>query len=227
MIEVMVRRAASDSASAAGVVTDGLRSRILDGGLGPGERLPEEALAAGSGVARHTVRTALRALAEERLVVIEPHRGARVAAPTVDGVLALYQLRSALEGEAARLALERYEGRLPDACREAAARLAQVCRDAGSHWPAVAEAHAGVHSSIVAAARAPRIEDAHRRLDAETRLFLLHVRPLVTGERLAREHTELIDELESDGPEALRRHLRASAVMLVDELDRDEVAGQA
>jgi DNA-binding GntR family transcriptional regulator len=76
----------------------------------------------------------------------------------------------------------------------------------------------------VAAARAPRIEDAHRRLDAETRLFLLHIRPLVTGEGLATEHEALIDELESDGPEALRRHLRASAVLLVDELERTPIA---
>lgn len=227
MMAGMSPRPTGGSRSAATVLTDELRAAVLDGELRPGERLREEALARRSGAARHTVRTALRALAEERLIVIEPHRGARVAEPTVEEVLALYQLRSALEGEAAMLALERYEGRLPDSCRLAAATLADVCRDDAAPWPAVAEAHAGVHASIVAAARAPRIEDAHRRLDAETRLFLLHIRPLVTGEGLAVEHEALIDELESDGPEALRRHLRASAVLLVDELERTPIADRA
>ena len=56
-----------------------LRTRILDGELGAGERLRELELAEAYGVARHSLRSALRALAAEGLVAIEPNRGARVA----------------------------------------------------------------------------------------------------------------------------------------------------
>ncbi|MEA2126999.1 MAG: hypothetical protein QOI80_3781, partial [Solirubrobacteraceae bacterium] len=49
-----------------------LRRRILDGELAPGAPLREQHLAAESGLARHTVRAALRALAAEGIVTVEP-----------------------------------------------------------------------------------------------------------------------------------------------------------
>ena len=58
----------------------------------------------------------------------------------------------------------------------------------------------------------------HNRLTAQTRLFLLQVRPHYTFARLAQEHLQLVDDLERDGPEVLRLHLRASAALLVDSL---------
>jgi DNA-binding GntR family transcriptional regulator len=56
-----------------------LRARIFEGDLAAGERLPERELTERYGVARHSVRAALRSLAAEGLVTIEPHRGASVA----------------------------------------------------------------------------------------------------------------------------------------------------
>ena len=72
-------------------------------------------------VARHTVRAALRALAVEGLVAIEPNRGARVASLEAAEVESLFELRAALELEAAHLALERNDGRLPQEVRDAVA----------------------------------------------------------------------------------------------------------
>ena len=56
-----------------------LRPRILEGELPAGARLREQELSDDYGVARHTLRAALRALAAEGLVRIEPNRGASVA----------------------------------------------------------------------------------------------------------------------------------------------------
>jgi len=56
-----------------------LRRQILDGDPAAGERLRERELVERYGVARHTLRAALRQLAGEGLVRIEPHRGASVA----------------------------------------------------------------------------------------------------------------------------------------------------
>ena len=88
-------------------------------------------------------------------------------------------------------------------------------------WPTVSRAHADLHTAIVRAARSPRIEDVHDRLTAQTRLFLLLVRPYYTFERLADEHVALIDDLERDGPDVLRQHLRAAAGALFDGVLRD------
>lgn len=197
-----------------------LREQILDGDLQPATRLVEAELVDATGAARHTVRAALRSLAGEGLVTIEPNRGARVTRLDAGAILALYELRTALEVEAAHLALARHAGRLPPTVHEAADVLARACRRARPRWSTVSRAHSDLHVAIVRAARSPRIQAAHDRLTAETRLFLLQVRPHYTFERLSAEHLELLRDLESEGPDALRAHLRAAAAVLVDELER-------
>ena len=198
------RRSTVDALAAA------LRDRILDGGLPGGRRLREQELSRAYDVARHTVRAALRALEAEGLVVIEAHRGARVAALDAAGVQGLYELRAALEIEAARLALERNGGRLPEPVHAAAGRLASACRRSRPRWSAVADAHAELHRVLVDTSRSDRISAAHRALDAEMRLFLVQIQPSWTYEKLAADHERLVGDLEQQGPEALRAHLRES-----------------
>ena len=50
---------------------------------------------------------------------------------------------------------------------------------------------------------------------------LLQVRPHYTFARLAQEHLQLVDDLEREGPEVLRLHLRAAAGSVVDGVLRD------
>ncbi len=209
-----------DRRSTVDALAEALRARILDGELGGGARLREQELSTGYDVARHTVRAALRALEAEGLVVVEPHRGARVAALDAAAVQGLYELRAALELEAARLALERYDGALPAEVHAATARLAQACRRARPRWSAVVDAHEDVHHALVAASHSPRIAAAHRALAAETRLFLVQLRPSWTYERMAGDHEQLVDDLEQRGPDALREHLRASARAVIDLLEQ-------
>ncbi|MCW2983187.1 MAG: GntR family transcriptional regulator, partial [Conexibacter sp.] len=85
----------------------------------------------------------------------------------------------------------------------------------------VSRAHADLHTSIVRAARSPRIEAVHVRLTAQTRLFLLQIRPHYTFARLADEHVQLIADLEAHGPEVLRAHLRVAAGSVIDGVPRD------
>ena len=166
-------------------LADALKREILDGGLPAGSRLRERELCEAYGVARHSLRAALRALATEGLVRIEPHRGARVAELSADDVRWLYELRTALELEAAHLALERNGGRLPPEVHEALARLERGLRGR-SPWSAINEAHADLHAAIVAAAHSPRIAAAHAALSGEMRLFLLALRPHIPPDRARR-----------------------------------------
>ena len=130
-----------------------LRSRIFEGELAASERLLERELTERYAVARHTVRAALRALAVEGLVAIEPNRGARVASLEAAEVESLFELRAALELEAAHLALERNGGRLPQEVRDAVAALGAVCARPDPAWGDVAAAHNAVHAAIVAGGR--------------------------------------------------------------------------
>jgi DNA-binding GntR family transcriptional regulator len=199
--------------TAVDALAQALRREILAGERPAGARLVEQELRDRYGVARHTLRAALRALAAEGLVRIEPNRGARVARLTADEVVWLNELRAALELEAAQLALERHQGRLPGRVHAALHELVRAC-EAPVDWSAVNEAHAGLHGAIVAAAHSPRIESAHRALSGELRLFLLQLEPLWTPERMAADHTALVNGLEREGPAVLRTHLRESAAAL-------------
>lgn len=192
-----------------------LRDRILDGDLPGGARLREQELTDDYGVARHTVRAALRALAVDGLVRIEPNRGASVTQLGPHDVLGLYELRAALEVEAARLALERHDGRLPETVYQAVARLSAVCARPAPAWSAMIEAHDPIHTAIVEAAGSPRIARAHAALNTETRLFLVSLKPDWTPERMAADHEALPGEIEARGPEALRAHLTESAAAVL------------
>jgi DNA-binding GntR family transcriptional regulator len=191
-----------------------LRRDILDGRRPGGSRLRERELCELYDVARHTLRAALRALAAEGLVRIEPNRGASVVLLEPQDVRWLYELRAALELEAAHLALERHEGRLPDAVHDAQAALERACAGRDPAWSAVADAHFDLHAAIVAASESPRIIAAHDALAGEMRLFLLQLRPHATARGLAEEHAALLVALERDGTVPLRAHLRQSAETL-------------
>jgi len=184
-----------------------LRRRILDGELATGERLVERELTERYGVARHSLRAALRTLAGEGLVELEPNRGARVATLTRQGLLELFELRAALELEAARLMLERNEDRVPDSVRAAVAELRTTCELPEPPWSDVVSAHDRVHGALVDAARSPRISRAYAALAGEMHLFVVQLKPSWSLARMAEHHERLIDELESEGPPALRRHL--------------------
>jgi DNA-binding GntR family transcriptional regulator len=203
------------SASVVDVLAARLREAILDGDLAPGARLREVELAGEHGAARHSVRAALRALAAERLVTLERHRGARVAVLDGDAGRALYELRTALEVEAARLALQRHHGRLPEAVHGAAGALAAACREPGVRWSRVSRAHDALHAEVVAAAGSPRIAQAHAAIGAETRLFLLQVPQHWSFGALAEDHLRLVAGIEARGPAALREHLDTSAAALL------------
>lgn len=84
-----------------------LRQDILDGHLLPGSRLGEVALAERFEVNRGPVRAALNLLNEIGIVTIVPNSGARVRVIGREDARALYEVRTALEGEAAILAAKK------------------------------------------------------------------------------------------------------------------------
>jgi DNA-binding GntR family transcriptional regulator len=203
----MSGRLALQRVSTVDAIAAALRTRIMDGELPAGERLRELELAEAYGVARHSLRAALRDLAAEGLVTIEPNRGARVAQLTAADLGPLFELRTALELEAARLALERHGARLPKAVHDAVRLMAAVCAQAHPPWSAVVDAHDHVHSAIVAAAGSPRIERAYAALAGELRLFVIQLKPSWPLDRMAEHHERLLADLEREGPAPLRAHL--------------------
>ncbi len=106
-------------------VADELRAAIQSGELAPGERLVERTLADRLGVSHIPVREALTRLAEERLIVREPRRGARVAELTAQDLDEISSLRIVLEQFMALRVQERWNA-------DAAARLESIVTAMGA-----------------------------------------------------------------------------------------------
>ncbi|WP_052402390.1 GntR family transcriptional regulator [Muricoccus aerilatus] len=88
-------------------VTVKLREMIVTHALPAGARVPERDLAELLKVSRTPVRVALEILAAEGLVRGSPNRGFVVNAFSSEDILSAFQVRSMLEGFAARTAVER------------------------------------------------------------------------------------------------------------------------
>ncbi|TFZ03768.1 GntR family transcriptional regulator [Ramlibacter humi] len=88
--------------TATAVIVRELTQAIAGHRLQPGTKLAEQRLADHFGVSRTIVRQALHQLAQNRLVTLEPARGAFVAAPTVEEARQVFAVRRMLEAEMTR-----------------------------------------------------------------------------------------------------------------------------
>ena len=219
--------AAANATTAVERATAVLREEILSGALPPDEPLREESCAARLGVSRHTIRAAFQRLVAERLAVAEPYRGVRVTSFDDGQLIALQQLRAALEVEAVRIAFQRFGGRLPaSALAPARAAIDAMERLSSGHdmpgsatdaeWLEVERLHADFHSALVAMSASPRIIEIHTALGSELLLFILHARTHYSVAAVVEEHRRLLDELPTRGPDALRAHLEHSTKLLLD-----------
>ncbi len=84
-------------ATTTSVIVDSLTRSIVEHRLQPGEKLVEQKLADQFGVSRTLVRQALYRLSQNRLIRIEPARGAFVAAPSVEESKQVFEVRRMLE----------------------------------------------------------------------------------------------------------------------------------
>ncbi len=191
-------------------LADELREQVLAGSLAPDTPMREESIAAEHGLSRHTVRRALERLVAERLLVSEPYRGVRVTSFADADVVALQQLRTALESEAVRLLRAVHGDAWP---AEVVAPLARAV-DALEADERTDEAHATFHRALVAAAGSPRITEAYARLDAEMLLFLRQLRLHDDARTLCVEHRQYLGDVQRLGEQAVRDHLARSTEML-------------
>lgn len=160
-----------------------LKRWILDGRLGPGERLRESTLAAELQVSRTPIRDALRRLEQDRLVVSLPGAAYEVHRPTLQDVDDLFAARAVLESGAARLAATR----CPEAIHEMGDTLVRM---AGAYdqcpQPEVLELDMRFHELLVAASGNPVLVELNSHLNIRLR----HIRSL-SGDILVRQQLVL------------------------------------
>ena len=83
--------------TAQAAVVDRLRKEIVSGALAPGERLLQADLARRMRTSTTPVREAMRELAAEGLLEVDPHRGVMVHQPTPEELTEVYEILGVLE----------------------------------------------------------------------------------------------------------------------------------
>jgi DNA-binding GntR family transcriptional regulator len=83
-----------------------LKTEIIKGSLKPGTKLLEGKIAEQTGVSRTPVREALKELAAEGFVKMNPNQAVVVSNASVEDIQEVLQIRGVLEGLAARLAIK-------------------------------------------------------------------------------------------------------------------------
>ncbi len=87
-------------------LVDRLQQMLINGALAPGTKVPEKDLCVQFGVSRTPMREALKVLASEGLVRLEPNRGAWVTQVTVSEVNEVFPVLGALEALSGELACQ-------------------------------------------------------------------------------------------------------------------------
>jgi DNA-binding GntR family transcriptional regulator len=194
------------------LVRDTLRHAIFSGVLTGGTRLVQAEIAAQLQVSTTPVREALRDLASEGLIRIDPHRGAVVHELNADELGEIYEIRKALEPLVIRKAAENItESEL------AAAAALQEQMDGETDPGAWVELNWRFHALIERASRSPRLQSlvaTAQGAAAQYVGFSLKVQPGRMAQGNA-EHRELLKALA--GKEGAR-----AAEILIEHLSRTQ-----
>lgn len=206
-----------------------LREEILHWRLLPGTPLSEIELAERLGVSRTPLRAALARLALEGLVDTSRGRTGVVSDVSASSITDLFELREALETQAARLAARRCDPRVFDALATRFAAAPDLLRTGGSdaYYSLVGEFDAALDDALG--------NPVYRGALDGVRLHLARARRIATAnpERLVRsaEEHRLICTAIRDGDAALAAsattvHLKASLTTIIDTLAaRDPAPG--
>ncbi|GAA3591682.1 GntR family transcriptional regulator [Klugiella xanthotipulae] len=187
-----------------------LRDEIVTWQLAPGTVLAEVEQSTRLGVSRTPLREALSRLVADGLVATQAGRGLVVTEVSVDGITELFEVRQALEQQAARLAAARRDPQIFAALRDEFARVPELlpADDAARHdyFDLVRR----LDEATDEATQSPYLVQAI----SNVRTHLVRIRRLATDkpQRLlaaAREHAAIVDAVLAGDPE-----LAASATHL-------------
>ena len=200
-----------------------LKEQILDGRLAPGQRLIANDLLEELAVSRGSLREAFRQLDAERLINLNPNKGAIVRKLNVTEVNKLFEIRIALEGFAARLAAEKID--LKENRKLFNAVLTKGRRH--QHNPIFSEFiidNRDFHQAIVTLCEN---DELGKLIDKyQLPVFMLQLRQVMSKEQIIKnaltEHEEIAAAILASSPEAaygaMKKHLMHSLQLILGSL---------
>jgi DNA-binding GntR family transcriptional regulator len=179
-----------------------LRDRIVTLQLPPGTVLREDELMRDLGIGRTPLREAVKRLALEKLVEVQPRRGTFVTAIEAADIQGITEVRAELEGYAAELAALRLD---PDARARAEALLSEIeALDGAGDQGQLMRMDERIHRFIWDAAHNPYLtQTLERYFTHSLRIWYLVLDRVHTLGHAVHDQTQLLDAiLDRSGPHA-------------------------
>ncbi len=175
-------------------IAQSITAAIVERRLMPGTKLSEQKLADIFEVSRTLVRQALNQLSRDRLITLEPARGAFVAMPSVDEARQVFEVRGMLESALVRQLCARITDRqiaeLRAHLRDEAAAVART--DVAGRTRLLADFHAVLARMLGNEVLAQLLED----LLSRSSLIALMYQSSHSAEHSLEEHVRIVDALE-------------------------------
>lgn len=187
-------RGASSPAGATQRIVDSITEAVVARRLMPGTKLAEQRIADIFKVSRTLVRQALNQLSRDRLVTLEPARGAFVAMPSVEEARQVFELRQMIEGAMARrLCATITERQISELRSHLKAEQAAVARtDVAGRTHLLADFHVVLARMMGNQVLAQMLGD----LLSRSSLIALMYQSTHSAEASAAEHVAIVDALE-------------------------------
>ncbi len=183
-------------------VAERLRLLIDSGELAPGTRLNENELCQNMGVSRTPLREAIRSLATEGLVELQPNRGAIVSVVSQDDVTEILPIMASLEGLGGRLAAVQMH-------TDQIKQIRQIHNQMVTHYQKnevtkYFETNRLIHELITEGSGNQTLVDTINSLSAKVRRARFSAQMTrESWERAVSEHEEMITALEARNPNRL------------------------
>ena len=198
-----------------------LKGQIMGGRLAPAQRVIEGRWAREFGVAQASVREAINLLVAEGFLVKDAGRSACVVSYTAQDVQRIYEVREALEGQAARLAALRRA----DLSAVDAALRSMIFAVEHSDIQALIHGDLDFHLALANASDNPMLADMIRRLLVPLFAFVF-LRVVETGQApeswtadLAR-HQRIIDLVREEDPEVACHYVQHCIRLFAESAER-------
>ncbi|MGL6111219.1 MAG: GntR family transcriptional regulator [Rubrivivax sp.] len=194
-------------------IVDSITTAIIERRLMPGTKLAEQQIADIFGVSRTLVRQALNQLSRDRLVTLEPARGAFVAKPSVQEAHQVFEVRAMLEAALVKqLCAVITDAQVAELRQHIRAEAAAVARtDVSGRTRLLADFHVVLARMLGNQVLAELLEDLLTR----SSLIALMYQSSHSAEHSQAEHVAIVDALE-------RRDARAAVRLLESHLGNVE-----
>ncbi len=204
------RESRKNSTSVPDAVAEEVRSLILDGTIGPGERINVRDLERRLQVSHIPIREGIRMLQAEGLVETMPNVGAVATRISLDELADVYDLRRLIEPPVARRAAAGMPDKHIPVLHAALADVENSAETPGTMDAGYIATHQRFHRVLLAPGLTPTIERALDRLWGVTKRYLMLTRgaALPVADEQHRRMVELCEERRGDElAEVLGQHL--------------------